>query len=565
MTATQLADDLLEISFDAEPLTATLYGVRDRDDRLTDHSEAAARALRARLADVAARAAALDGTGLDLEDRITRAVVIQQAQAMQDHLAARAVEYTVVDSMFAPVGELLSLLPRVGLAEPEHARAYLARLGAIPEVLATLRQRHRVGIAANRVAVRPLVEATVAYLDRYLAEPANDPLRVPTPAYGDAGGPDGAAGGPSAAEFTAERDRLLTEAVYPAFAEYRDFLRTEVAPPARPADRPGLCWLPDGDTAYAGLVRAHTTTERSAEELHQTGLDLIDALAEEYRELGAKVFGTTDLAEIFRRLREDPALRWTSREELLDGARQAIARAERAAPAWFGRLPSQRCVVEPVPSVEEAGAVTAYYMPPAMDGTRPGTYFANTYLPEERYRYIAEAIAFHEAVPGHHFQISLAQEQSGLPMLRRIAPVTAYIEGWALYTERLADEMGLYSDDLSRLGMLVEDSMRAGRLVVDTGLHAKGWSRQRAVDYLSQHTAMAPLEIRAEVDRYISAPGQALSYMVGRLEIQRLRAHAERALGSRFDIRAFHDTVLGHGPLPLAVLAEVVDAWIAEH
>jgi uncharacterized protein (DUF885 family) len=216
-----------------------------------------------------------------------------------------------------------------------------------------------------------------------------------------------------------------------------------------------------------------------------------------------------------------------------------------------------------VPADDAPGAPGAYYMPPAMDGTRPGTYFANTYRATERHRHISEATAFHEAVPGHHFQITIAQELTDLPLLRRLAPITAYEEGWGLYSERLADEMGLYSDPVARLGMLNEDSMRAARLVVDTGLHAQGWSRQQAVDYMRTATPMAQVEIESEVDRYIADPGQALAYMVGRLEIQRIRADAARTLGDRFDIRGFHDTVLGGGPLPLTVLSDVVAEWAA--
>lgn len=233
------------------------------------------------------------------------------------------------------------------------------------------------------------------------------------------------------------------------------------------------------------------------------------------------------------------------------------------APQWFGRLPSQSCVVEAVPAAEAPGAPGAYYMQPAMDGSRPGTYFANTHEAEKRDRYSAEAVAFHEAVPGHHFQLTIAQELSDLPLLRRLASVTAFDEGWGLYAERLADEMGLYSDDVAKLGMLSEDSLRACRLVVDTGLHAKGWSRQQAVDFMVANTATSRVEIETEVDRYISAPGQALAYMVGRLEIQRIRAAAQATLGGRFDLRAFHDLVLGNGPLPMGVLDEVVGTWAA--
>jgi uncharacterized protein (DUF885 family) len=262
-------------------------------------------------------------------------------------------------------------------------------------------------------------------------------------------------------------------------------------------------------------------------------------------------------------LRTDPALRWRDGDELLEAARAAVARADAAAPAWFGRLPSQGCEVRAVPDDEAPGAAGAYYTQPAMDGSRPGIYFANTYEATERDRTQCESTAFHEAIPGHHFQTTIAMELADLPMLRRLAPFTAYGEGWGLYCERLAHEMGLYSDDIALLGMLSTDSLRAARLVVDTGMHAKGWSREQAVRYMMEQTPVMPLEIESEIDRYIATPGQALAYMIGRLEIQRIRAEAERALGSAFDIRGFHDTVLGSGALPLSVLAEVVDAWVA--
>jgi uncharacterized protein (DUF885 family) len=554
-TVVALADELVQVALDQQPVGASLFGIRDREDRLPDYTEAAEETMRSRVADIAARAAAVDPSTLDRNDRLTRSVVLQGAGSLLDSLATREVEYTITDSMFGPAIAQLSMLPMLSITEPAHADGYLSRLRRLPEVLEALAERHRTGIAAGRTPVRPLVEATVAHLQRHLADPDADPLCRAQPA---------AEGGIDATEFNAERDRLLAEVVRPALGRYRDMLATEVAPRGRPPERPGLCWLPDGEAYYAGMVRVHTTTtDRTPEGLHRTGLEIIERLRDEYAEVGARVFGTSDVAEIFDRLRTDPAMRWRDGEELLEAARAAIARAEKAAPQWFGVLPSQGCTVQPVPDTEAPGAPAAYYLQPALDGSRPGIYFANTYKAEERDRHVAEAVAFHEAVPGHHFQLTRAQELTDLPLLRRLSPFTAYSEGWGLYAERLADEMGLYSGDVARLGMLAEDSVRAARLVVDTGLHAKGWSRQQVVDYLRANTTMSDVEIRTETDRYISAPGQALSYMTGRLEIQRIRAEAEAALGARFDIRAFHDAVLGSGALPLTVLEEVVRDWVA--
>lgn len=546
--ATGLADEMIKLVFASAPIGPTLLGVPGYDELLADPSEDADRELRAKMLELGQRADRLAESTVDEGDAVTLAVVAQQARAQTDLIDARAVEYTISDFFAAPASGLLSVLPMITYPDAQRAEAFLARLRAVPGFLDAVVRRHRAGLAAGRTPVAHSVRAAIAHLDRYLADPANDPLlRQP--------GPDDRPG------FAEERERVLAEVVRPAFAAYRDVLAAEFAAAGRPEERSGICWLPDGEAMYAGLSRAHTSTERTPEDLHQTGLDLIAGLAEEYRELGSKVFGLSGLADIFERLRTDPALRWRDGDELLDAARSAIERAEAVAPDWFGRLPSTRCQVQPVPPAEAPGQPAAYYMLPSLDGKRPGVYFANTYQAHERGRQTSEASAFHEAVPGHHFQQAISLELTDLPLLRRFADVNAYAEGWGLYCERLADEMGLYSGDIDRLGMLTLDSMRAGRLVVDTGLHSKGWSRQQAIDYLMTNTPMAPVEIVAEVDRYIVAPGQALSYMVGRLEIQRLRAEAARTLGDRFDIKAFHDLVLGGGPLPLSVLDEVVTRW----
>ncbi|GAA3825296.1 DUF885 domain-containing protein [Amycolatopsis tucumanensis] len=546
--AVKLADEFVDALFDAEPLWPAVLGLESDRDGLGDLGEDAEAAFRDRLDGFVRRAEEIDPAGLSAEDRVTRDVLLSQARANLDRLDTHLVEFTISDIFVAPAVGLLTILPMVGVPDDEQGRRHLGRLAAIPRYLEQAADRHRAGVAAGRVPVEHLVRAAIAHLDRYLAAPDADPLlRQPAPSE----------------DFAAERERVLAEVVRPAFAAYRDALATDIAPHGRPPEKPGVCWLPDGERIYASLARTHTTTDRTPDELHETGLRIIGELAAEYREIGSRVFGTDDLAEIFRRLRTDPELRWRSAEELLDTARSAISRAEEAAPRWFGRIPPHKWVVEPVPAAEAPGGPAAFYLQPSVDGSRPGIYFANTHEVTERFRHAAEVTAFHEAIPGHHFQLSTALTLTELPLLRRIGDFNAYAEGWGLYSERLAAEMGLYSDDVALLGMLTMDSMRAGRLVVDTGLHAKGWSRQQAVDYLREHTPMPQVEIESEVDRYIAYPGQALAYMVGRLEIQRVRARAEQALGERFDIRAFHDLVLGGGALPLSVLEAVVDERIA--
>ena len=548
MTVHALADELLEVQSTLDPLNATMLGVPGFDGRLADPSPDAEQALRARAADILRRAAALDRSALNEQDALTAAVIDQQAEAVLDRIDARMVEYTVTDNNYVgPAAALLTLMPSASLGTREQTDDYLERLRGIPAYLEQVADRHRTGAEVGRVPVRRLVDAAMAHLDRHLADREGDPLLRPPAA-------------PADAAFEAERGRLVADFVRPALARYRGVLGT-LATSARPDDRPGLCWLPDGEAAYAALSRVHTTTRRTPGELHAIGLEVIAGLREEYAQLGERVFGTADQEEIFRRLATDPAMRWTDGEELLAHARATITRAEAEMANWFGVLPGRPLKVRPVPASEAPGAPFAYYHQPPLDGSRPGIYFASTYQADQRDRFISEVTAFHEGIPGHHLQLSIAIEQTQLPLLRQLADINATIEGWALYSERLADEMGLYSDDIAKLGMLAMDSKRAARLVVDTGIHAMGWTRDQAIDYVRQNTPAGALETSEEINRYIGYPAQALSYMIGRLEIQRFRAEATHRLGSAFDIRSFHDLLLTSGPLPLDVLDGLVSAW----
>jgi uncharacterized protein (DUF885 family) len=413
-------------------------------------------------------------------------------------------------------------------------------------MLATVAQRHGDGARQGRTAVARLVEAAIAQLDMMLQDPTVGAL----------------ARSDMDSAYAETVSVALDTHARPALAAYRDALRTAVLPAARDDEHPGICFLPDGEAMYRALTREHTSMNYTPDELHAMGREIVDQVTEEMVETGSGLFGTTDVPEIFRRL-ADPSLRYSSREEMLEHARRVVAAAEAEAPNWFATVPDMACAVAAVPEAEEVGMTSAYYMPGAIDGSRPGTYYLNTSQPEERHRYGAEDIAFHEAVPGHHLQLTIAMESKDLAPARQVLYDTACAEGWGLYSERLADEMGLYTDDLARMGLFAADAWRASRLVVDTGLHAMGWSRQRAIDWMSTHTPLPRLEVEAEIDRYISFPGQALAYMVGRREIVRLRTEATAALGGRFDLREFHDLVLRAGILPLPALSRTVERWVA--
>ncbi len=545
-----VSDDLLDVILREAPLDASLLGLPGYDHLLPDVTVEGQRATTARLEGLLVRLDALTpSTDAEaLEVAIVRSVVVSTL----GRLSANLVEVAVSDYFTTPLGSLLSFLPQVVLPSPQQAEAYLQRLQAIPAYLAAAGARATAGTEAGRTAVAHLAQRTIDQVGRYLGDPQHDPFLLPA----------APAGWDGATAFEAERARILAEVVRPAMQSFSEVIATEVLPHARPTSRPGLLWLPGGDAAYASLVAYHTTTSRTPAEIHQLGLDAIERLRGEYAELGERVFGTREQSEIFAHLHADPALRYTDADQILALAESAIRRAEEALPQWFGVLPVQRCVVAPVPADQAPHSPAAYYFPPAMDGSRPGTYYANTHDATKRSRFESEAVAYHEGVPGHHLQLSLVQEIE-LSTLRQVYVTTAYAEGWGLYSERLAEEMGLYTDDVARLGMLSADSMRAARLVVDTGLHALGWSREQAVAYCRDNTPMAPNEIEVEIDRYISDPGQALAYMTGRLEILRVRELAKAELGDAFDIRGFHDTVLGVGSVPLGVLEDVVRTWIA--
>ncbi|HET9006756.1 MAG TPA: DUF885 domain-containing protein [Actinomycetes bacterium] len=550
-TLDELAERYFQVTMDAAPFDATMFGVPGWDAEVPDLSEAAEAETDGRLADLQRRLAAIDAGRLGPQDRITLAMLERGLADHRAELAARWPEVTVSATGSGIQTAVLGLVPKVSLATADQAADYLERCAKLAGCLDQAGDRLRAGLAKGRTPPALGVRAAVRQLDVYLAAGAegDDPLLTPTPPAGvDAG------------RFRDRLAEVVAGSVRPAMARYRDLLAGPVLERARPDDRCGLAHLGDGEAVYRAAVAHHTTTDRDPAELHRLGLDLVAGLAEEYRELGRRVLGTGDMDQVLARLRDDPGLRFATGAEILQSGRDALDRAVASLPAIVGRVPRAGCRVDEMSAYEARDAVLGYYQPPA--GGQPGVHWLNTSAPETRTRYEYEALAFHESVPGHHLQFALAQELEELPRFRRFGYVTAFCEGWALYTERLADELGLYSGDLERFGMLSFDSWRACRLVVDTGLHQLGWSRDQAVDYLLANSALTRTNVENEVDRYVAWPGQALAYMVGRLELVRLRELAQARLGGRFDLRAFHDVVLGTGGVPLSVLAEVVEGHL---
>lgn len=553
----RLAEIYWEERLRADPFEATLTGDRRYDDRVPDLSPAARAADLRRLRELRARIAGEAGAVATPEDQVTHAALLAEIDADVARLECGLDEWTV-DARSGPQVSLPDLARLQTVSTAAAAEAMAARWRRLGEYLDQQTANLRGALEQGRVAPRVGVTRVLRQLDALLASPVERSPLVPPAAT------------PSASLPAATADRVrgdlvasVRETIVPAFARYRALLHGEILPRARDDDHAGLVHVPAGRACYDRLIQVHTSLRLGAEAVHATGLEEIARLRGEIAALGEKVFGVGDPAKLRARLGNDRKLHFATRDEVERAAAAALARANAAMPRWFGRLPKAACVVKRVEPYEERDTTIAYYRQPAIDGSRPGTYYVNTFEPATRPRFEAEALAFHEAVPGHHTQIAIAQELADLPTFRKHLGPNAFVEGWALYAERLADEMGLYSDDLDRLGRLSFEAWRAARLVVDTGLHALGWSRARAIGYLRDNTLLAENNVENEIDRYIAWPAQALAYKIGELEIRRLRGEAEATLGARFDIRAFHDAVLGSGAVALPALRGIVERWTA--
>ncbi len=502
-TLRALADEYWDVALEANPTMATILGDHRFDDRIEDFSTDGQDQHRSKLASLLERTQAVDREGLLGDDLITYGQLTGELRDDIELIDKRLVELAS-DQMTGFHVSLLQAVPVTSAPDPETAHRMVERFRQVPEALERAAERFKAGAAAGRTPAAVCVARSLNMIEGYLASSVDHDgvvtLAGPTDWDGEG-------------EWRSALRQATEEHVRPAYRRLADDLSGHLMAHARDDEHCGLGWLDDGEELYATLVAHHTTVDLSPEEIHAIGLEeATEKLPAEYAEVGGRLFGITDPAAVLERLRQDPSLRYRTGEEIMADSRRCLAAATAAMGDWFGRLPQAACLIEPVPEFLAPDSPSAYYYPPPADGSRGGTYYVNTDRPENKARYETASIAFHEAIPGHHLQLAISNELTELPAFRRFSlSNTAYVEGWALYAERLAEEMGLYEDDLERIGMLAGDSIRACRLVVDTGLHALGWTRAQAIDFMAANSPVSVDEVAIEVDRYIGMPGQALA------------------------------------------------------
>jgi uncharacterized protein (DUF885 family) len=549
MTAARdLADRFHQRWLTENPFSASMYGIPGYDDLMPDESEEGEQAWRSEVEGFLTEADAIDPEPLTPADVVTLDCTREMATQELTMIDMARAEYTVTAMQYAGPAVLMAVAARTVLLDAAAAEAYLTRLRRSGAWLDQSSERLRAGAKKGRLPVAPLVEQAVTWAEAVLAGPVPGPILAPQPPPGWAG----------TAAWEDERLRIGAEVVKPALARWVAAIR-ELLPRARPSDRPGLVYLPGGADDYTRAVGAYTTLPLHPEQLHQTGLDHIAALEARAVELGAGL-GLSGLDEVLGALRDSAGK--ISPAEAISEATVAVRRAEARAAEYFPQPLPPPCEVTPMPEVVAVSGAAPHYTPPRLDGGRAGTFWFNTERPTAGTGWDIEVVAFHEAVPGHHLQLSRLQLLTELPALQRQRSLPVFSEGWGLYAEQLAEEAGLYADDRGLLGSISTSLMRAARLVVDTGLHYYGWSREQALEFLTEHVPMPREFLANEVDRYVVVPGQALAYLTGKLEIIRIREQAQQRLGPAFSLPAFHAAVLDHGSLPMPVLDRSIAGWL---
>jgi uncharacterized protein (DUF885 family) len=547
--------DFWEERLKRQPEFASTFGDKRYNDQLTDQSGKAINEWLASEQNYLMRLSAIDTTGLTDQEKMSGELLLHRLT--DDEEASEFKEWEMpVNQMGGIYSEFPQLVAQLSFNDVKDYDDWIARLHAIPKAFDQVTTNMTIGMEDKRVPPKYLIQKTLEQVKQLATQkPEDSPLALPLKKF------------PASVSAT-EQERIKAEMlaaigkeVLPAYMRFANFLEVSYVPAGR--DELGISALPDGAKYYQFLIRSTCNTELTPDKIHQIGLDEVKKDEADMLAIAQKL-GFQDLKSFQASLKSNPKLKATSRDALLDAYRSYLGPMQARLPQLFGHLPKTPFEVVPVPDYLEKTSAPAYYQAGTPDGSRPGRLFIDTYNATDRDLYQVESIAYHEGLPGHHLQNSIAREQTGVPEFRKYGTrYAAFSEGWGLYSERLGKDVGLYQDPYSDYGRLQDDIWRAIRLVVDTGVHSQHWTRQQMVDFFHEHSAIDETSIQAEVDRYVAWPNQALAYKIGQLKILELRERAKKALGDKFDIRAFHDQVIDSGLMPLDVLDEYINAWIA--
>jgi len=550
----QIFTDYWEDNLAHSPEFASTLGDKRYNDQISDYSVKAYNESLEREQNFLMRLATIDTTGLSDQEKISRDLLLRQFADDQEAAEFKEWEMPVsqIDGIQTTYPELVSQLSFTTVKDYDD---WIARLHLIPHAFEQVTANMAIGVEDHRVPPKYLLEKVLDQVNQLANQkPEDSPFAQPLKSF-------------PASIRPLDQERIkkqmldaIAQEVLPAYLRFARFLQVSYIPAGR--TDAGIWALPDGAKYYKFLIHRSTTTDLTPEQIHQIGLDEVKRDEAEMLAIAQKL-GFKDLPTFRASLNANPKLKAASGDAVLAAYKSYVGPMEAKLPQLFGRLPKAKLEVVPVPDYLEKTMYPAYYEDGAPDGSRPGRLRVNEYNATDRNLYAIEAIAYHEGVPGHHLQISIAQELTGIPTFRKYEGYTAFVEGWGLYSERLGKEVGFYQDPYSDYGRLQADMWRAIRLVVDTGVHSQHWTRDQVVQYFHDHSAIEETTIQTETDRYIGWPGQALAYKIGQLKILELRERAKKALGDKFDLRAFHDEVLDAGALPLDVLSDRIDAWIA--
>ena len=554
----QLSDDFFQNSLASSPTSAIMRGYKEYFDQIEDLSEETFNKEEQQVNKFISRLEKIDLNTLSHREKITHGMLEFALSSNKDALLDKNWEFGAGVSGFT--GYLIDYNQRLFIPDVESADLLLKRLELYDRLFTQIAQVQKEGLLNNRVATKRNLLRTIDQLENYLNTPLEKDTLLLVNFSTDVGELE-------ISNWKEKAKKIIETNVRPAVLAYLDQLREEHLPKGRTDEKSGILWIEGGEETYLRALRRYTGHKNTTvKEVHNIGISEIERLKTEFFEIGKNVFSDANSPEeVIYKMQTEPAMRYESKEQMLKIAEDTIERSYKPLNKWFTVFPKSPCKVLPAPPESEQHAPPAYYVAPLPDGSRDGTYFLNTYKPETKSIFEAESVAFHEAIPGHHLDRTIAVELQDVPDFQRYLASTAFVEGWGLYAEQLANEMGLYSNDVQQLGRLGNDAWRGCRLVLDTGLHGMGWSRDKAIEFFRANSPIEEINSEIETDRYIAWPGQACSYKMGQLKIEELRKKAENELGDKFDIRYFHDEVLCDGGITLPILENKINSFIAKY